>query len=101
MVGTVTMVARIRVLPGMQEKFESVFARRRAKAYSHEPKTLKYDLYGETAAPLVYTVVEEFADADGLQAHLDGSTDHEELMACFDGTPEVHTLYSISPLPLR
>jgi quinol monooxygenase YgiN len=95
------MVARIRVLPGMQSTFETVFARRRAKAFAHEPKTLKYDLYGEATEPLTYTVIEEFTDTDGLQAHLDGSTDHEELMACFDGKPDVHTLYSISPLPLR
>ena len=95
------MIARIRVLPGTQEKFEGVFARRREKAAAKEPHTLRYDLYGEAADPLVYTVVEEFTDAGGLQAHLDGSTDHEELMACFDGQPEVHTLYSISPLPLR
>lgn len=95
------MVARIRVLPGTEARFESVFARRRAKAIAQEPKTLKYDLYAEAAEPLVYTVIEEFTDAEGLKAHLDGSTDHEELMACFDGKPVVHTLHSISPLPLR
>lgn len=95
------MVARIRVLPGLQARFESVFARRRAKAIAHEPKTLKYDLYNEAADPLVYTVIEEFADPQGAKDHLAMSTDHEDLMACFDGMPEVHTLTSISPLPLR
>jgi quinol monooxygenase YgiN len=96
MVQTVIMVARIRVLAGTEQRFESIFAGRRARAHAHEPGTLKYDLFGESADPLVYTVIEEFVDAAAAQAHLDASIDHEELMACFDGKPEVHTLFPIS-----
>jgi hypothetical protein len=44
------------------------------------------------AEPCVYTVIEEFTTPAAVQAHLDNSTDHHELMACFDGKPEVHTL---------
>jgi quinol monooxygenase YgiN len=93
---TVIMVARIRVRAGTERRFESVFAGRRHRAHTQEPGTLRYDLFGETADPLVYTVIEEFVDAAAAQAHLDASIDHEELMACFDGTPEVHTLFPIS-----
>ncbi|MGA9026378.1 MAG: antibiotic biosynthesis monooxygenase [Steroidobacteraceae bacterium] len=91
----VIMIARIRVLPGAQSRFEGIFATRRARAAAHEPGTLKYDLYAEAGDPLVYTVIEVFAGEQGLRAHLEASTDHEDLMACFDGKPEVHTLHPV------
>jgi quinol monooxygenase YgiN len=88
----VTVVARIRVLAGMAQKFEAIFARRRRYSLATEPGTRRYDLYREAAEPQVYTVIEEFTTSAAVQAHLDNSTDHHELMACFDGNPEVHRL---------
>jgi quinol monooxygenase YgiN len=88
----VTIIARIRVLPGSEKVFEEVFRRRRQRCLATEPQTLRYDLFREPAEPAVFTVIEVFTSAAGEQAHLDNSTDHVEMMVCFDGTPEVHRL---------
>jgi quinol monooxygenase YgiN len=88
------MVARIRVLPGTEQRFEAIFAIRRKRCLSTEPGTLQYDLYREPAEPRMYAVIESFSSAVALRAHLDGSTDHVEFMACFDGKPVTHTLES-------
>jgi quinol monooxygenase YgiN len=81
------MVARIRVLQGMEQRFEAIFAQRRKRCLSTEPGTLKYDLYREPAEPHMYAVIESYASADAMQAHLKGSTEHVQFMACFDGKP--------------
>jgi len=57
-----------------------------------EAGTLSYDLYREPAEPRSYAVIESYASPEALQAHIAGSTDHREMMACFDGKPVAHSL---------
>jgi quinol monooxygenase YgiN len=85
------MVARIRVLPGMEQRFEAIFATRRKRCMTTERGTLQYDLYREPAEPRWYAVIESYTSQQAIQEHLLGSTEHVEFMACFDGKPIVHT----------
>jgi quinol monooxygenase YgiN len=90
------MVVRIRVLPGMEQRFEAIFAARRKRCLDTEAGTLSYDLFREPAEQRMYAVIESYASPEALQAHIVGSTDHLEMMTCFDGKPVAHRLEACS-----
>ncbi len=85
-------IAMIPILPGKAAAFEAIFIKRRARVLAEEPGTLLYDLLRSDQGPALYVVQEYFASEAAKAFHLANSTDHEPMMACFDGTPTVHRL---------
>ncbi len=83
------VIATIRIRPGLEPQFIDIFAARRRRVLREEPETLEYTLYRSASEPVEFTVVERFPSMDGHRAHLANSTDHEPMMACFDGPPVV------------
>jgi quinol monooxygenase YgiN len=81
--------AHIRVKAGLEQTFIDVFTARRRRVLSEEPLTLQYDIFRNDEDPREFTVIERFESMDGHLAHLKASTDHEPMMACFDGKPVV------------
>jgi quinol monooxygenase YgiN len=88
--------ALIPILPGREAEFEAVFAKRRLRVLAEEPETLTYDLFTSDVEPGLYIVNESFASDEAKQFHLKNSTDHEPMMACFNGKPVVHRLEPVS-----
>ncbi len=85
-------IALIPILPDKADEFEAIFIKRRARVLAQEPGTLLYDLLRSDQGPALYVVHEYFASEEAKRFHLESSTDHEPMMACFDGTPTVHRL---------
>ncbi len=81
--------AQIRIKPGMEQTFIDVFTARRRRVLAGEPLTLQYDVYRNDDDPCEFTVIERFESMEGHRAHLKASTDHEPMLACFDGKPAV------------
>jgi len=88
-------IAMIPVLPAKAAEFEAIFIKRRARVLAEEPGTLLYDLLRSDQGQALYDVHEYFASEVDKTFNLANSTDHEPMMACFDGTPTVHRLEPI------
>ena len=87
------MIASIRIAAQRVAEWEAVMKARRVRA--REPATRVYDMYRSAGDPLDYVVIEGFADEAGAAAHLAASTEHEAMIACFDGKPQVRTFWTV------
>ena len=91
---TVGIIATIKVKPGKEAEFETVFRELAAQVKQNEPGCLLYDLF-RSKAPSTYVVMEQYANAEALAAH--GKTAHfvaagPKLGAVLDGRPTIDML---------
>lgn len=88
------VVADLKVQDGKQDEFETVFKDLMAKVKANEPGCLTYQLYKSQKDPTSYTVMEQYASQDALDAH--GKTDYflaamPAIGGCLGGAPDIKT----------
>jgi quinol monooxygenase YgiN len=91
---TVGIIATIKVKPGREAEFETVFRELAGQVKQNEPGCLLYDLF-RSKTPSTYVVMEQYASAEALAAH--GKTAHfvaagPKLGAVLDGRPVIDML---------
>ena len=65
---TVGILATIKVKPGKEAEFETVFRELAGQVKQNEPGCLLYDLF-RSKTPSTYVVMEQYANAEALAAH--------------------------------
>lgn len=93
------VIATLKIKDGTAEAFEAVFRTLSAAVRSSEPGNLSYQLTRSKTDPLVYKVLEVYADQEALTAH--GASAHFRaagpgLGACLDGRPEIEYLEGVA-----
>ncbi|MEL7128313.1 MAG: putative quinol monooxygenase [Pseudomonadota bacterium] len=68
------VVVKLEVQDGKQADFEAVFKDLMAKVKANEPGCLTYQLYKDKGKTTTYTVLEQYASQDALDAH--GKTEY-------------------------
>ena len=92
------VTAKIRVQPGKNEEFEALFKQLEEAVNSKEDGCNFYALHQSREDPLLYMVLEQYADEDALAAH--AKTEHykrigAELGSCVAAAPEVELFDSV------
>lgn len=89
---TVGIVAKIKVLPGKNAEFESVFAELAKAVRRDEPGNNFYALHKSKTDPQLYVVLEQYKDMAAIAAHRDAPHFKEigkKMGTCMAGAPEV------------
>jgi len=89
------MVITLRIKPGKQQDFETIFAERQVGVRANEPGNLAYELYRVHDDDEKYIIVERYASDEAYRYHLALSTSHEAMLACFASPPEAVHLRSV------
>lgn len=92
---SIGVVAKIRIQEGKNEEFEAVFKELSDAVRANEPGNNFYALHKSQSDPLLYVVLEQYADMAAFQAH--GASPHfkeggKKMGACLAGAPEVELL---------
>lgn len=87
----ISVVATIKVKPGMEQSFEAVAKQLIAKVTANEPGCKLYTL-SKADTPLTYVFMERYLDQDAVKAHR--ATDHfkdlgRQMGAFMEGPPQV------------
>ena len=93
------VIAILKIQDGKAADFEAVFRTLSAAVRAQEPGNICYQLTRSKADPLLYKVLEVYADGDALKAH--GASDHFKaagpgLGACLAGKPEIEYLDGVA-----
>ena len=93
------VVVTLEVQDGKQADFESVFKDLMAKVHANEPGCLWYQLFKSKKSATTYTVLEQYASQEALDAH--GKTDYflaaqGGLGACLAGAPNIEMFDIVS-----
>lgn len=59
----------IQVKPGFEQAFEATFTELRSQMWEHESGCLLFSLLKSRSNPQLYTVQEQYKDAEALEAH--------------------------------
>jgi len=99
----VTVVAIIRVRPGVEEHARSLLQGVVARTLE-EPGCLVYDLYQSTTDPTEFMFLEEWTSDEALAAHAASTEPHrlalrEQLAEVADGRPSVTRWRAVSSKP--
>jgi quinol monooxygenase YgiN len=78
----------LRIKPEMAERYEHTFRELRAQVLQNEPGCRVFELCRDPAVPYVYHILEAYADAEAIKAHVD--TDYykaaiEFFVECIEG----------------
>ncbi|MEM7661889.1 MAG: putative quinol monooxygenase [Pseudomonadota bacterium] len=89
------LVVTLEVQDGKQSEFEDVFKDLMAQVKANEPGCVWYQLFKSKKSETTYTVLEQYASQDALDAH--GKTDYflaaqPKLGACLGGAPSMEVL---------
>lgn len=89
------LVVTLEVQDGKQSEFEDVFKDLMAQVKANEPGCIWYQLFKSKKSETTYTVLEQYASQDALDAH--GKTDYflaaqPKLGACLGGAPSMEVL---------
>lgn len=89
------IVVTLEVQDGKQDEFEAVFKDLIAQVTANEPGCLWYQLFKSKKSETTYTVLEQYASQEALDAH--GKTDYflgaqPKLGACLGGAPNIELL---------
>ena len=92
------VVATLKVQVEKAEEFEKIFTALAAQVKANEPGNLMYQLTKSRTEPVVYKVLELYADADALKHH--GGTDYfkasgAQMGPCMAGRPEIEYLDAV------
>jgi quinol monooxygenase YgiN len=95
---TIGVSATLKVLPGKNHEFETVFKQLMNAVNANEEGCLFYALHQSREDTQTYIVLEQYANEAALQAH--GKTDHyrtlsKELAGCMAAVPELVLMDSI------
>ena len=91
---TIGIVATLKVKPGKESEFESVFLELQANVKRDEPGALQYEVF-RSKQPSTYIVMEQYKSEADLAAHR--TTAHmaaagPKLGAVLDGRPQIEIL---------
>ena len=91
---TIGIVATLKVKPGKETEFESVFRELQANVKKNEPGALQYEVF-RSKQPSTYVVMEQYKSEADLAAHR--TTPHmaaagPQLGAVLDGRPQIDIL---------
>src|SRR5262245_41238039 len=92
-----TLLARIRVRPGMEARFERIAEELHRATHEREADVRRYE-YWRGAAPSTYYALESFDDLAGFVAH-QTSDHHEEARPALDEVIEDIALEWVDPVP--
>jgi len=67
------VIARIRVIPGMERSFEEICQQLTAKVKQHEPGCLLYQVCRSNDDRGLYVTMERYVDAKALKLHQEAS----------------------------
>jgi len=92
---TIGIVATLKVKPGKESEFESVFTELQALVKKNEPGALQYEVFKSKANASTYIVMEQYKTEADLAAHR--TTAHmtaagPKLGAVLDGRPGIEIL---------
>ncbi|MFQ3246257.1 MAG: quinol monooxygenase YgiN [Arenicella sp.] len=92
------VTAKLRVQPGKNDEFEALFKQLEEAVNSNEDGCNFYALHQSREDPLLYMVLEQYADEDALAAH--AKTEYykrigAELGSCVSAAPEVELFDSV------
>ena len=93
------LVVTLEVQDGKQADFEAIFKDLIAKVHANETGCIWYQLFKSKTSATTYTVLEQYASAEALDAH--GKTDYflaaqAGLGACLGGAPKIEMLDLVS-----
>lgn len=89
------LVVTLEIQDGKQDEFETVFKDLMAKVKAGEPGCIWYQLFKSKTSATTYTVMEQYASQEALDAH--GRTDYflaaqPALGACLAGAPKIEPM---------
>jgi len=95
---TIGIVATLKVKPGMESEFESVFRELQANVKKNEPGALQYEVFKSKQNASTYVVMEQYKSDADLAAHR--TTPHmaaagPKLGAVLDGRPQIEILQKL------
>ena len=95
----VGVIAKLKIQPGKNAEFESIFAELEKAVNENEPGNNFYALHTSRDDENTYVVLEQYVDQDALDAH--GKTEHfrtigAKMGGCMAGRPEIEYLDSTS-----
>ena len=91
---TIGIVATLKVKPGKESEFETVFRELQANVKKNEPGALQYEVF-KSKQPSTYVVMEQYksqADLDGHRATPHMAAAGPKLGAVLDGRPQIDIL---------